>query len=94
VLWDQKVNFRFHESLPLLPILSQINPFYASSSVFKTHFNILLLKIRPSSLEPTKFWGGYTNINRSVSSRHCWFIGWSKNFLAAHEILLLYLGIA
>jgi len=42
-LWNPKVPYRVHEHLPLVHIVSQINPVHTSPSYFfKFHFNTVL----------------------------------------------------
>jgi hypothetical protein len=43
ILWNLKIHDRVHNSLPLIPTFSQINPVHSVPSYFfKTHFNIML----------------------------------------------------
>jgi hypothetical protein len=43
ILWNPKVHNRLHKSLPMVPILSQINSFSTNLSYLsKIHFNIIL----------------------------------------------------
>jgi hypothetical protein len=49
-LWNQKVHHRIYNSLPPVPILSQIDPVYASpSNLSRIHFNIILPSMPGSS---------------------------------------------
>ena len=50
--WNPKVRYRIHNSLPLAPVLSQINPVRASPShLLNCHFNIIL----PSTTRSSKW---------------------------------------
>jgi hypothetical protein len=49
LLWSLKVQYHFHQSLPLVSIQSQTSPIHTLiSNFFKIHFNIVLLS-RPQS---------------------------------------------
>jgi hypothetical protein len=48
ILWNPKVYFRVQKSLPLVPILSQINPVYTTPSYFSTMY-ILIMWHRPTA---------------------------------------------
>ena len=49
VLWNTKFHYRVHNSSPFVPILGQINPVHALSSLlFNTHFNIIFPSTRGS----------------------------------------------
>ena len=51
-LWNPKVHYRVHNSLPLTPILGQINSIYALPSYFfKVYFNTSLPSAPKSNSE-------------------------------------------
>jgi hypothetical protein len=52
MLSNPKVHYRVHRSPPLVPILSQLNPFLTTSYFSEVYFNIILLVA--SSDDPTK----------------------------------------
>jgi hypothetical protein len=58
ILWDPRVYYRVHNSLPLVPILSQITPIYTTPPVSPTSILILSINLLlglPSGLFPPNF---------------------------------------
>jgi hypothetical protein len=52
ILWNPKAHYRVHKSLPLVPILSEINPIHITPSYgSKIHFNIVVCLLKAKTVE-------------------------------------------
>ena len=80
ILWNLGIHYHFHNSLPLVSILCQMNPVHAHPShFFKVAFNIIFLSMSRSSKWPLSFRFPHKNLTGN-SSPTMWATS-SANFI-------------
>jgi hypothetical protein len=62
IFWNPKVHYRVQNCMPLVPILSQMNPINTTPSYLNIHFIIILPLRSRSCYWPLSFWLSPTNI--------------------------------
>jgi hypothetical protein len=86
ILWNLKIHYCIHISLPLVPILRQINPFLSHTShFFKIHFNSIL----PSMPRSAKWYLSFLQVFLPQCRMHLFCIPYML-FLAHSQIFKLY----
>jgi hypothetical protein len=91
-IWNPKAHYRVHKSPPLLPILNQINPLHALTTIyfFKIRFNIIFIYTsRSFKLSISHMFTYQDHVYSSLSTPTCYMYNPSHSSWNYHFLVIL-----